>query len=96
MITVRDWGPQGIANVCAAAVRVAFRRMRRSEATGEAFRLRCWFGDDYRRDLADIVVRSLDKGCVDAPARQVLRELANIVMVRHLKAEIGSRTKGKR
>ena len=94
MITVKNWGPAGIADIAARAVRIAYRRLRRADCMGEAARLRYWFGDDYRRDIAELIVGNLHStATTSAPARRIMRELSTIVMRRHLQAEINLRVK---
>ena len=90
---IRNWGPDGIARVCRAAVHRAYRRMVRSGCLGEAERLYRWFGDDYREQCAELIVGNIRSELIKAPARQILRQLSTIIMQRHLKAEIGNRKK---
>lgn len=90
-MVIRNWGPDGIARIARAAVHRAYRRMIRADCPGEAERMYRWFSDQYRRDMAELIVANLGPQVTAAPARQIIRELSGGVIRRHLQAEIGSR-----
>ena len=87
---LKDWSPGRISALCHAAVLHGYGRLLRNDCPGEAARFRYSFGDDYREQAAELIVSNMPK-LVSADVRQIIRELSNLLVIRHLKAEIGSR-----
>ena len=94
MILCKNWGPDGIADISAAAVRVAYRRLRRRGFPAEAHSLRYDVGDLHRRDLAELIVANMGPAVTQAPARQILRQLSTLAMQHQIQAELKGRKRG--
>jgi hypothetical protein len=92
-MTIQDWGPFGISRIARAATHRAYRRLHRAGNTGEAQRFWRWFGADYQRDAAELIVANLRPELIQADARAVLRQLSTTLMIRHLQAEINGQKK---
>lgn len=87
-IIVKDWGPDGIADLSARAVRVAFRRLRRVLPGAPELRRFGIMSDHWRDYIAGVVVTNLHRPETrTAPARQIIRQLSTIVLRRCLEAE---------
>lgn len=89
---LKNFGPDGIAWLARCAVVRAYHKLRRAGSIGEAERLRYSFGDDHRRDAAELIVGNLPK-LLAADVRQIIRELATLICIHALQAETNVRRK---
>lgn len=98
MITVKNWEPDAIEDLSHRVVRVTRRRLRRAlnvepgHEPPEVRRLGI-MADHWSGYIMSVIVGNMNTAVINAPARQILRELSALLMSRVLRAELATMPK---